>query len=337
MTTNLRKLLVITGDHTLADSTKWDGGYTEDDLALHRAMVEAFTSLGRFEVEVCTDHAALLGRLQRDAPDLVVNFCDSGFRNEATLELHLPAFLEMLQIPYTGSPPAAMVLAYDKSLVGLLARSIGIPAPVEVVLDPAGGVEGVDVTYPAFIKPASGDGSVGINRGAVVHDPTELRRQLAWFWGELPGRTALVQEYLPGPEYGLALLGNPGSLRPLPPLHVDYSALPTDLPPILAFESKTGPQTPYERIAIRRADLDAPTLHALVRDASRLFERLGCRDYARFDFRTAADGTIKLMEVNPNPAWSRDAKLALMARFEDLQYPQLLETLVDTAWARVHV
>lgn len=331
---DLRRILVITGDHGLADPTKWDGAYTEHDLELHRAMVEALHSLGRWEVEVCTDHAALLGRLQADPPQLVLNFCDTGLRNEATLELHVPALLEILGIPYTGAPPAAMVLAYDKSLVGMIARDLGIPVPDEHRIEPGMGLGDRKIAYPAFVKPATGDGSVGINRGSLVHDQDALLRQLAWLREQLPGRVALVQEYLPGSEYGLALLGNPGTLRALPPLEVDYSALPPDLPPILAFESKTGPPTPYEDTSIERARLAPERIEQLTAHASALFERIGCRDYARFDFRAAADGTIKLMEINPNPAWSREAKLALMARFEGLTYPQLLERLVDTAWAR---
>ena len=279
-------------------------------------------------------HATLLDRLRSDPPDLVLNLCDAGYANEATQELHVPALLEVLGVPYTGSPPSAMVLCYDKPLVTLLANSLGIPAPRECTVGPTDAIDTLDVVYPAFVKPAAGDGSVGINRGAVVSDAAALTRQLQWFRAELPGRAAVVQEYLPGEEYGMAVLGNPGRLRALPPLVVDYSALPADLPPILAFESKTGPATPYEEIAIQRAPLDEATIATLFDRAARLFERLGCRDYARFDFRTAADGTIKLMEVNPNPAWSREAKLALMARFEGLAYPQLLETIVEAAWAR---
>ncbi len=328
------KLLVLTGDHGLADPTKWDGGYTADDLRLHTTMLEALRSLERWEVAVCTEHATMLDRLRAEQPDLVVNLCDTGFGNEATKELHVPALLEVLGIPYTGSPPTAMVLCYDKPLVSLLARELGIPSPRECTANPDTPFETLEVVYPAFVKPASGDGSVGINRHALVADAEALRKQLAWFREQLPGRAAVIQEYLPGPEYGLALLGNPGAFQDLPPLRVDFSALPPGLAPILAFESKTGPDTSYERIRIEPAALDAPTLATLRAHASALFERLGCRDYARFDFRTAADGTIKLMEVNPNPAWSCEAKLALMGRFGGIEYPQLLERIIDIAWAR---
>lgn len=330
----LERLLVLTGDHTLADPTKWYGGYSDVDLELHRIMVEALESLGRWRIEVCSEHAGLIDRLRADPPDLVMNFCDTGFRNVAAHELHVPALLEMLGVPYTGSPPQALALAYDKSLVALVADSIGVPVPRERVVPAGAELDLRGVAYPALVKPAQGDGSVGINRTAVVHDADALHRQLEWFRAELPGRTALVQEYLPGPEYGLALVGNPGSLRPFPMLEVDFSRLSAEVPPILAFESKTGPDNPYNDVGIVPARLDPEVMAELADRAGRLFQRIGCRDYARFDFRTAADGTIKLMEVNPNPAWSPEAKLAHMAGMDGIAYPQLLELLVDTAWTR---
>jgi D-alanine-D-alanine ligase len=74
-----------------------------------------------------------------------------------------------------------------------------------------------------------------------------------------------------------------------------------------------------------------PTIAA---QAKRLFARLGCRDYARFDFRVAADGEPKLMEVNPNPAWAYDGKLAFMAGFAGIDYPGVLELIVDAALSR---
>jgi D-alanine-D-alanine ligase len=69
--------------------------------------------------------------------------------------------------------------------------------------------------------------------------------------------------------------------------------------------------------------------------ARRLFARLGCRDYARFDFRCAVDGEAKLMEVNPNPAWANDGKLAFMAGFAGIAYRDMLKMILDAALRRL--
>ncbi len=154
---------------------------------------------------------------------------------------------------------------------------------------------------------------------------------------ELPGRALLVQEYLPGPEYGIGLLGNPDSeLIALPALEVDYSRLPAGLNPILSYESKALPDSPYwTEIKFKRAEAGPALLAAMADHARRLFARLGCRDYARFDFRCAADGEPKLMEVNPNPAWANDGKLAFMAGFAGIAYPDMLKMILDAARRRL--
>ena len=93
-------------------------------------------------------------------------------------------------------------------------------------------------------------------------------------------------------------------------LEVDLSGLPDGFAPILSFESKTDPGSPYWRdIRFKPAALPEKRKQELLKRCRVLFRRLGLRDCGRFDFRTAVDGTIKLMEVNPNPAWGFDAKL----------------------------
>jgi D-alanine-D-alanine ligase len=333
------RILVLTGDHTLPDPTKWDGRYDESDLELDRRMREALATLADYDFDFLSEHDRLVERLRADPPDLVLNFCDTGFRNVASQELHVPALLELMGIPCTGAPPECMVLAYDKAVVRLLADSLGVPAPCEAFVPadlPLDAVASLPAPYPALVKPNRGDGSVGITRDAVVRSPDEACAYLAWMREALPGAAALIQEYLPGAEYGLALVGNPGhGFVAFPPLEVDFSELSPELAPILSFESKTGPETPYSAVRIRRAAVDEETVATLRRRAELLFARLHCCDYARFDFRTGADGEIKLMEVNPNPAWSPEAKLALMAGFGGVAYPQLLERIVRVALARL--
>ena len=84
----------------------------------------------------------------------------------------------------------------------------------------------------------------------------------------------------------------------------------------------------------RPAELDVATRQRLVDAAGRLFTRLGLRDYGRFDFRVDGQGVIKLLEVNPNPAWCWDGKLNLMAGFAGMSYSGLLETIIETARER---
>ena len=119
-------------------------------------------------------------------------------------------------------------------------------------------------------------------------------------------------------------------------LEVDFSGLPAGLNPILSYQFKALPDSPYwTEIKFRQAEADPARLAAMADHARRLFARLGCRDYARFDFRCAAGGEPKLMEVNPNPAWANDGKLAFMASFAGIAYPDMLKMILDAALRRL--
>jgi D-alanine-D-alanine ligase len=330
------KLCVLTGDPRLPDATKRGHRYNEEDQATDAAMRAVLRGLHRFDLEFFDDHTRLLERFAGDPPDLVLNFCDTGFRNVAAHELHVPVLLELHGIPYSGATPACMAICYDKQIVRLVAQALGIPVPRETYLAPGEHLDPAQVPLPALIKPNQADGSVGITKDAVVQTPAEAEAYLAWLRRELPGRAVLVQEYLPGPEYGVGLIGNPGAdLIALTPLEVDYSRLPAGLAPILSFESKALPDSPYwTEIKFKPAEAAPEVQGAMADQARRLFARLGCRDYARFDFRVAADGEPKIMEVNPNPAWAYDGKLAFMAGFSGIDYPSMLEMIVDAALRR---
>ena len=337
----VKTLAIVAGDHKASDPTKLGAAYGPEDLKAHAAMVAALESLGRFDITVYNDHDRLFERLAAQRPDLVVNFCDTGIGNRPTREMNLPAWLELQDIPYTGATPQAMVLCFDKQVVRLVAEALGVPVPGEVFLPAGSRRETLPDLYPALLKPNAADGSVGITKDAVVHDAAEARAYLAFLDRTLPGRDILWQEYLPGPEYGLGLIGNPGGtldggLTVLPPLEVDFSRLPQGANPILSFESKVDPASPYwTEIKFRQAAIDAETLARLEDWARRLFRRLGLQDYGRFDFRCAADGRPRLMECNPNPAWANDGKLAFMAGFAGIAYPKMLEMVVDAAIARL--
>ncbi len=330
-------LAIITGDPSLPDPTKQGHRYGPQDLVVHRKMSEAFASLGKFEFTVIERHKDMFERLRELNPELVVNFCDTGLYNNPNYEIHIATQLEIMQLPYTGAPPRAMLTCYDKQIVRLIAEGLGVAVPQERFVQAANVRVATVPAFPALIKPNTADGSVGITKDAVVNDSDEARDYLAWLADELPGRDVLIQEYLPGAEYGLGILGNPdGEFSALPMLEVDFSALPDDCAPILSFESKTDPDSPYwDGIQLQPASLSPTHQQELAESCRSLFRRLGLRDYGRFDFRTAADGTIKLMEVNPNPAWAWDAKFAVMSAFAGWSYAEMLENLVKTAWARV--
>lgn len=332
-----RKVTVLLGDPRLPDSVKLGGRFNPEDIETVERLKDALADVPGYEFRYLDNHATFAAMLRADPPDLVMNLCDEGFNNDAFMELHVPALLETLGLPYTGASPACLGTCYDKALVRALAASLDIPVPLETYVRAGDHSATLPSTFPAILKPNFGDSSIGITEKAVVANSEELVNYLVRLREELGDRPILVQEFLTGTEYSVGLLGNPGwGLTALPILEVDYSGLDPGLPRILGYESKWVPDSPYwNQIRYREAAVDPQIQRTLVAYSSILFERLRCRDYARFDFRTDSEGRLKLLEVNPNPGWCWDGKFNLMAGFAGMSYPELLRAVLDGAVERI--
>ncbi len=330
-------ITVLMGDPKLPDTVKRNGQFNQEDMNTIHKLKDALATLPQFKTVYLDDHRTLMKQLISNPPDFVFNLCDEGFKNRATQELHVPALLEMLEIPYTGAAPGCLSLCYDKSKVHAIAASMEIPVPLETYFHPGDQAANIPAIFPALLKPARGDSSIGITQGAVVHDAQELVAYLSHLQTEFPGVSILVQEYLQGAEYSVTLIGNPPNFEPLPLLEVDYSKLPADLPKILSYESKWIPDSPYwTQIQYREATVSEELRNQLINYSKQLFERTECRDYARFDFRCDATGTPKLLEVNPNPGWCWDGKMNLMAGFAGMDYEALLNMILQAALERIN-
>ena len=327
-------ITVLLGDPRLPDRSKPGGGFTPDDFDQVERLKSALGELGDYRFEYLNDHEQLLDDLRRQPPAFVLNFCDTGFRNEAALELHVAAYLEMLGIAYSGCGPVALGLCYDKALVRALAQSVGIPVPREDLLRPGESLP--EIQYPAFIKPNRGDGSFGITAASVVDDAVAAADYVEQLRAVRPAEDIIIQEFLRGDEYGVGIVGNTEhGFTLLPVLEVDYDALDPALPRLLDYSSKSDPESPYwQDIRFRPARLDDATQQRIKGYCQALFTRLGMRDYGRFDFRADSSGEIKLMEVNPNPAWCWDGKLAHMASHMGVSHSGLLRMIIEAARKR---
>jgi len=330
------EVLVLLGDPKLPDTVKRGGQFNDEDLETVQRLKNALNPLGAYAFTYFDDHAALVAKLQNDPPAFVLNLCDEGFKNDAFKELHVPALLETYAIPYSGAGPACLGLCYNKSFVRALAESMDIPVPLESYHNPDDQAATIPSTFPVLLKPNVGDSSLGITQDAVVESQEEFMAYREYLSETFPNRPILVQEFLSGAEYTVGIVGNPGmQVTPLPVLEVDYSELDPSLPRLLGYESKWEPDSPYwTQIRYREATLPLEKRRTLIDRAMLLFERLECRDYARFDFRADAQGEIKLLEANPNPGWCWDGKMNLMAELSGMTYGDFLRQIIEAAQTR---
>lgn len=330
------EVMALLGDPRLPYPYAPTGWFGEEELGAARCLEEAVAELKDYRVRLFDDHEALIDELRREPPELVLNLCDTGYRNDWELERNVPAFLEMLGIPYTGADPMGISMGTDKAIVRSVARELGVPVPNEVFVDLTADPPVMPSGYPALIKPNSSGGSFGITSDCVVHDAEQAEAYIRYLAGIAHPPEAVIQDFLTGPEYTVGLIGNRASgFTVLPPLEVDYSALASDLPPILTYDSKADPDSPYwDKLTFKQAELDEVTRAQMIDHCAVLFHRLGFRDYARIDFRAGADGQPRMIDANTNPTWYFDGKMAIMAGWAGYSYAQMLGLILDAAVAR---
>jgi len=335
-----RNVVVVMGDPSKADIIKPDTVFDDDDMLTIRKLKSALSSLEGYKFTYLDNHDRLITDLARLRPqtDLVLNLCDEGFDNVPKKELHVPAILEMMKIPYTGSNPQCLAYCYDKSLIRGIAKETDVPVAEAFYINPGDNVFELNIEFPVIAKPNFGDSSFGITRKSVAHTVeqlndaiTEIRNKFGY------DKPILVEEYLTGKDLTLGILGNPPeSYRILPILEEDYSQLPSALPRICGYEAKWLQDSPYFKLLRSiRADLKEEVEKQIIAWSLKLTERLGCRDYVRFDWRLDKRGIPRLLEVNPNPGWCWDGHLAKMADLSGMDYPALLREIIREAEIRV--
>lgn len=335
----MKNVSVIFGDPSKPDTLKPLGIFDDDDFYTIDQLKSALKQIKGYNFRYINAHDTLLSELLklRGQTDYVINLCDEGYGNDPRKELHVPAVLEMLGIPTTGSGPQCLAFCYDKSLVRGIAQEMGLPVPAAFF------IKGDDMTFelpfnfPAIVKPNFGDSSFGITQESVVYNREALlnviNRTRDVFGYEKP---ILIEEFLPGKDISLGIIGNPpSSYTVLPISEEDYSELPPELPRICGYEAKWRPDSPYGKIKSIPANLPDLVQKQVEEWCLMLFERLECRDYARFDWRLDANDNPKLLEVNPNPGWCWDGHLANMAKFAGMSYDEMLIAILAAAEQRM--
>ena len=334
-----KKIVVIFGDPNKPDILKPFRKFDDDDFYTIDQLKAALKNIEGYNFTYLNNHDTLIQDLMNIKNDIsfVFNLCDEGYFNDARHELHVPALLDILKIPYTGSGPQSLAFCYDKSLIRGIAKELDIPVAEALYIKPEDNVIDLPLYFPAIVKPNLGDSSFGITQRSVVNDGEQLLsaiREIRDKFGY--DKPILVEQFLSGKDLTIGIIGDsPENYLILPILEEDYSNLPPDLPKICGYEAKWQPDSPYWKITSIQAELPDQITQTIESCSLKLFERLECRDYVRFDWRLDKEGNPKLLEVNPNPGWCWDGHLAKMARFGGLSYQEMLERILNNAEKRI--
>jgi D-alanine-D-alanine ligase len=265
--------------------------------------------------------------------DLIFNLTES-YAGDDTKDMHIAAYLELLDKPYTGADPHGLYLAQDKSLAKKVFAFHKIRTPFFAVSYKGRLRHAHDIEFPLIVKPLSEDGSIGIDASSVVASVKELMEKIHYIHAEFDS-PALIEEYIEGREIYAAILGEEPP-EALPLVEMDLSQLPDGTPKIASGEVKWEKDSQIYKRARSRVveDLDEKLVEKIQERAIAAYRALKLRDYGRIDLRLTDKGEIYVLEANPNPWLSSGAEFAMAARASGRSYTDMLRDIVDLAMAR---
>jgi D-alanine-D-alanine ligase len=272
--------------------------------------------------------------LAKSGADLIFNLTES-YAGDDTKEMQVTAFLDLLELPYTGAGPRAHVLAQDKTIAKKMFAFYEIQSPYFAIAYRGNIDHAHDIAFPLIVKPTSEDGSIGIDAAAVVTSVKELMERIAYIQSEF-NSPALIEEYIEGREIYASILGSYENPRALPLVELDLSKLPKGVPRIASQDVKFFMDTDAYKLtkSAIAEDLDEETTSKLTDIAVKAYRAVKLRDYGRIDMRLSSSGEVYVIEANPNPWLSSAQEFAMAAKKSGLSYTQMIGEIVDLAMAR---
>jgi D-alanine-D-alanine ligase len=321
ITYNLKKDFARPGNQPVDFLEEFDAEETID------AIREVLESEGH-EVIKLGGGIQLIDRLKKASIDIVFNIAEGleGRNREA----HIPALLEFLDIPYTGSDPLTLSLTLDKAMAKRVIMSQNIPTPPFRKIERMEELDGLDLRYPLFVKLCYEGSSKGIRLDSKILDRQSLEEKtrglLKTYHSPL-----LVEEFVNGPEFTVGVLGNNDPFV-LGVMQIEIKGKPPE-ESIYSLEIKREWE---EKVRYHCPPLTDQNLVKKIEEvALRAYRALECRDVSRVDIRVGANHTPYFLEINPLPGLSPVyGDLVIMARSMGWDYARLVRTIFHQALKR---
>ena len=279
------------------------------------------------------DVKRLIAGLSRRRPELVFNLMEM-FGENVFGDIPVTGLLDLLGLRYTGSGPGELYLSQDKGLTKKLLAFEDILYPRFAVFSREAAFEtGGNLRMPLFVKPLRSDASLGIGGKSLVHDAVALMERVAAIGKEL-NDAALAEEYIEGREFYVGVLGNTQA-KALPPVEIDFTGFPEGVPKVMDSKAKWDERSKeYKGTRSVMAQLPDELRARLQKVAVDAYRALRVRDYGRVDLRLTDTGDIYVLEVNASCYLERTSEFAMSAAAAGLDYPRLIEQIVNLALER---
>jgi D-alanine-D-alanine ligase len=308
---------------------EWD---TWDTINAVKGALECYNDVTLIEA----DYSAFT-KLKDINPDIVFNIAE-GF-NGVSREAQIPSILDMLGIPYTGSDPLTLATCLDKARTKEILSYYKIPNAKFVIADSMDAVKNIDLDFPLIVKPVSEGSSKGIFSTSFVRDKKEMLREIERVLVEY-NQPALVEEFLQGREFTVAILGNGSEAEVLPIVEISYNDFPKDFVPIYSYEAKWILDTKENPLDVFScpAKIDLQLEKRISEVALSTYNILRCKDWSRIDVRLDKNNEPNIIEINPLPGILPDPDenscFPKAARTKGLNYNDMLNKVLYVAAKR---
>jgi D-alanine-D-alanine ligase len=301
-----------------------------DSLETVDALAIALETLGHLVVKLGGGRE-FIAKILHNNIDFIFNISE-GLGNQRSREAQIPAILEMLDIPYSGSDPQCLAICLDKALTKRLVASAGIRTPKWQLITDYRQLKQIPLDgspLPAFVKPAYEGSSKGIRFGSRAETETQIAEAAAELL-EQYRQPVIVEEFVAGDEVTVGIIGN-SPARVLGIMRIAAKKKSSYFIYSLEVKREWEQLVDYEC----PASLETEVLDEITSSSLKVFNILGCRDFARLDFKLSPEGVPYFLEINPlaglNP---KSSDLSIMAYKLGWTYQALISAILNAALQR---
>jgi D-alanine-D-alanine ligase len=307
-----------------------DDAYEEYDSSETVELIATSLEAEGHTVTMLGGGRQFLSKILREKVDFVFNIAE-GRGTYRSREAQVPSILEMLDIPYSGSDPQCLAICLDKALTKKLVALEGVSTPTWRVINDTQElreIESCRFPFPAIIKPAYEGSSKGIRLTSVVENAKQAIEVIESLLDKYH-QPAMIEKVILGDEVTVGIVGNSppkilGVMRILPKQRNDYFLYTLEVKrnylELVDYECPAG--------------LEEKVLQRIQASSLKAFQALGCRDFARLDFRISAGGVPYFLEINPLPGLGTHSDLVIMARKMGWNHRQLISAALNAALER---
>lgn len=324
-------LVVFNSDGPTTLDQDFSEKFKHPDWSTEAHVLEALQALGHTPgtLGVFDDCEIISEKIKEFQPAVVFNLVER-FRHEAALDRDVASLFKLIGIPFTGCGPTGLTLCKDKGLSKKILSYHRIRVPEFVILPRGKRIHRPKrLPFPVFVKPLKEEASVGIAQASFVESEDQFKERVKYIHETL-AQDVIAEEYIEGRELYVGVLGNK-RLETFPVRELRFHQVPQDEPRFASYKAKWD-EAYRKKWGIRNqfaGTLPSGVQEELDKTCKKIYQLLMIRGYARMDLRLTPKGEIVFIEANPNPILSRDEDFAESAKKAGIEYPQLIQRIIN--------